>query len=73
MALRKVWVTVTEIRKELKRRVAQSSQAEVARELKIAPPMISNILAGKTNPCGKVLKWLGYERVIFYRAREARS
>jgi len=67
MALRNVYANVPDLREELARRVGHSSQAEIARQVKVAAPVISNVLAGKTNPCGKLLKWLGYERVITYR------
>lgn len=53
--------------RELRRRIKASSQAEVARELGVKAPLVSNVAAGKTNPCGKLLRWLGYRRVIVYR------
>lgn len=65
--LRNLTVSKRELVKELRRRVKLTSQAEVARELKVKAPLVSNVVAGKTNPCGKLLKWLGYERVITYR------
>lgn len=67
MRLRKLTVSKRELVRELKRRVAQSSQAEIARLVKVKPPLISNVVAGKMNPSGKLLKWLGYERVIIYK------
>lgn len=67
MSLRNVFVSAEELAEELERRCAQSSQAEVARQVKVAAPLISNVVAKKTNPCGKLLKWLGYERVITYK------
>ena len=69
--LRNTEVAPEELVEELKRRVAASSQAAIARRLKISPPVISNILRGDMLPCGKVLKWLGYERHIVYRKRKA--
>ncbi len=67
MSLRNQYVTAEELAEELGRRVSRSSQAEIAREVKVAAPLISNIVSGKVNVCGRLLKWLGYERVITYR------
>lgn len=67
MALRNKYVTIGELVDELERLVDHSSQADVARQVKVQPPLISNVLAGKVNPCGKLLKWLGYEREVTYR------
>lgn len=67
MGLRNKHVSLGELVDELERRVDRSSQAEVARLVKVQPPLISNVLADKVNPCGKLLKWLGYERVVTYR------
>lgn len=53
--------------RELRKRIARSSQAEIAREIGVKAPMVSNVAAGKTNPCGKLLRWLGYRRVIVYK------
>lgn len=53
--------------RELKRRIKASSQAEVARELGIKAPLVSNVAAGKMNPCGRLLTWLGYRRVVVYK------
>jgi hypothetical protein len=52
--------------KELKARVARSSQAAISREIGIQPPLISNVLRGQLLTCGKLLKWLGYKRVVRY-------
>lgn len=65
--LRNKHVTLAQLIDELEWRVQRSSQADIAREVKVHPPLISNVLAGKVNPCGRLLKWLGYERVISYR------
>lgn len=67
MALRNKHVSLGSLVDELRLRIARSSQAEVARQVKVAPPLISNVIAGNVNPCGKLLKWLGYERVVTYR------
>lgn len=67
MGLRNKHVSLGELVDELERRVERSSQAEIARAVKVQPPLISNVLADKVNPCGKLLKWLGYERVVTYR------
>lgn len=67
MSLRKVEVSSIELRRELNRRLKKIAQADIARLLKIAAPLISNTAAGKINPTGKLLKWLGYERVVTYR------
>jgi len=67
--LRNFEVTKDELVEELKRRVERSSQAKIARRLGISPPVISNIIRGDMFPCGKVLRWLGYERHIVYRKR----
>jgi transcriptional regulator with XRE-family HTH domain len=68
--LRNNEVTETELVDELARRVEKMSQAKIARRLRIKPPIISNILRGAALPCGKVLRWLGYERVVVYRRLE---
>jgi transcriptional regulator with XRE-family HTH domain len=65
--LRLKTVTPKQLRQELKRRVRRSSQAHIARDVGVKAPLISNVLAGKVLPCGKLLKWLGYERDIRYR------
>ena len=39
----------------------------MAREVRVKAPLISNVLARKVLPCGKLLKWLGYARVIHYQ------
>jgi len=65
--LRNQEVGMEELVEELARRVARTSQAAIARKIKVKPPLISNVLRGATNPCGKLLKFLGYERVIVYR------
>lgn len=67
MALRNLTVEKKALVRELRRRIKASSQAEVARELGVKAPLVSNVAAGKTNPCGKLLRWLGYRRVIVYR------
>lgn len=67
MSLRNLTVTKRALVRELKKRVDKSSQAEIARLVKVKPPLISNVVAGKTNPCGKLLRWLGYQRVIVYK------
>lgn len=67
MALRNLTVEKKALVRELRRRLKTSSQAEVAREVGVKPPLVSNVAAGKTNPCGKLLKWLGYRRVIVYK------
>lgn len=53
--------------RKLKRIARTTSQAEIARLVKVKPPLISNVIAGKANPTGKLLKWLGYRRVVVYR------
>lgn len=67
MALRNLTVEKKSLVRELRARIRRSSQAEVAREVGVKAPLVSNVAAGKTNPCGKLLKWLGYKRVIVYR------
>lgn len=67
MALRNLTVEKKALIRELRKRIKASSQADIAREVKVKPPMVSNVAAGKTNPCGKLLKWLGYRRVIVYK------
>lgn len=67
MALRNLTVDKKALVRELRKRINASSQAEVARELKVKAPLVSNVASGKTNPCGKLLKWLGYRRVIVYK------
>lgn len=56
-----------EIRGKLKLLTKSISQAEIARRVGIKPPLISNVLRGKARPSGKLLRWLGFERVIVYR------
>lgn len=65
--LRNKTVKRTALVRELRKRIARSSQAEIAREIGVKAPMVSNVAAGKTNPCGKLLRWLGYRRVIVYK------
>lgn len=67
MGLRNKHVSLGELVDELERLVERSSQAEVARAAKVKPPLVSNVLADRVNPCGRLLKWLGYERVVTYR------
>jgi hypothetical protein len=67
MALRNVYASAEDLAAELARRVGNSSQAAIARQARVKPPLISNVIAGKVNPCGRLLKWLGYERVVTYR------
>lgn len=67
MALRNLIVEKKALVRELRKRIARSTQAEVAREVGVKPPLVSNVAAGKTNPCGKLLRWLGYRRVIVYK------
>lgn len=71
MSLRNVTVSHEELVEELGKRVAGTTQAALARKLKMAAPLISNMVQGKANICGKVLKWLGYERVVVYRKLDA--
>lgn len=58
---------IPEIRAKLKLLTKSMSQAEIARQVGIKPPLISNVIHGKARPSGKLLKWLGYERVTLYR------
>lgn len=67
MALRNLTVEKKALVRELRKRIRRSSQADIAREIGVKAPMVSNVAAGKTNPCGKLLKWLGYTRVIVYK------
>lgn len=67
MALRNLTVDKRALVRELKRRIKASSQANIARDLGIKAPLVSNVAAGKMNPCGKLLTWLGYRRVIVYK------
>lgn len=67
MALRNLVVEKKALVRELRKRIRRSSQADIAREVGVKAPMVSNVAAGKTNPCGKLLKWLGYRRVIVYK------
>jgi transcriptional regulator with XRE-family HTH domain len=69
MSLRNLIVSKGELVGELERLVERASQAEIARQVKVKAPLISNVLNGKANPTGKLLKWLGYERVVVYRRR----
>lgn len=65
--LRNKTVDARTLVRELRLRVKRGSQADIAREVGVRAPMISNVLNGRVLPCGKVLKWLGYKRVVIYR------
>lgn len=60
---------LVEIRSKLFLLTKSMSQAEIARRVGIKPPLISNVIRSKVRPCGKLLQWLGYERVIIYRRK----
>ena len=60
-------VGLPEIRSKLFLLTKSMSQAEIARRVGIKPPLISNVLRKKARPSGKLLRWLGFERVIVYR------
>lgn len=65
--LRNKVVTARQLQQELLKRTLRVSQSELARTLKIKPPLISNVINGKVLPCGRLLKWLGYRRVVVYQ------
>lgn len=65
--LRNLVVKKSALVQELRKRIARTSQAEVAREVGVKAPLVSNVAAGKIAPCGKLLRWLGYRRVIVYK------
>ncbi|MGC8520020.1 MAG: helix-turn-helix domain-containing protein [Steroidobacteraceae bacterium] len=52
----------------LKKRVKSSTYAQVAQELGVSSTYIYDVLAGKRQPGPTLLKALGVERVITYRA-----
>jgi hypothetical protein len=54
---------------ELRERVEGSSNAEVARELKISPQYLSDVLNDRKKPGDKILKALGLERLVVYIRR----
>ena len=54
---------------ELRERVEGSSNAEVARELKISPQYLSDVLNDRKKPGDKILKALGLERLVVYVRR----
>jgi transcriptional regulator with XRE-family HTH domain len=68
--LRNKYVSPKDLVRELKARVAKSSQSKIAIEIGVKAPMISNVLSKRILPTGKLLKWLGYERVVVYRKRK---
>jgi predicted transcriptional regulator len=45
------------------------TQAEFAREYKVSPQHISDILKGNRSPGSKFLKAIGYERLVIYRRK----
>ncbi|MFI5397624.1 MAG: helix-turn-helix domain-containing protein [Candidatus Binatia bacterium] len=68
--LRNKFVTEGQLQQELLRRT-KTTQAEIAREIGVAPPAISNVINGVIPPHGKILKWLGYRRRVVYEKIQA--
>jgi transcriptional regulator with XRE-family HTH domain len=49
---------------------AGRTQRQLAQEIGVSPQFLNDILHGKRVPSGKVLDYLGFERVVLYRPRE---
>jgi hypothetical protein len=43
------------------------SRAEMAREMMVDPKFLTNVVAGCRFPGTKVLRFMGYEEVTYYR------
>lgn len=52
---------------ELRKRVARSTQTAIAKEAKVSAQFVNDALHGRREITGKLLHWLGYERVVTYR------
>ena len=58
--------TAEDVRRTLNRELYTKSQTEIAREVGVKVQNVSVMAAGSPI-IGKVLAWLGYERVTMYR------
>lgn len=54
------------------RRGKSISQKELAQEIGVSPPFLNSILMGAREPQGKVLEFLGLERIVAYRYAKKR-
>jgi len=59
-----------EIKAEVKRRLVGKTQAILARELGVSALTVHQALHGKVNPSPKLLKALGYRKVVVYEKVE---
>lgn len=48
------------------------NQTELARAIGVSVPFVNDILKGKRAPSGKILTYLGLERVVVYRTAQRR-
>ena len=53
-------ITETELRNKIIRRVTETSQADVSRELKISRAYISDVVAGKRRISNRIAKHFGF-------------
>ena len=61
-------MTADAVRDELREESEyEGSQRALARLIGVSPSFLNDILLGKREPVGKVLEFLGYERVVTYR------
>lgn len=67
-ATRMLPMTADAVRNELREEAEyEGSQRALARLIGVSPTLLNDILLSKREPSGKVLEFLGYERVITYR------
>ena len=66
--------TAEQVHKALRRALQGKTQAELAKEAGISPNFLSNVLTGGYPPTGKIVAFLGFEKVRerLYRRTERR-
>lgn len=60
-------LTEKEFLDQFKKTVKTTGVRAFAREAHVAPSTITRIVQGKLPPAGRVLKAMGFERVVIYR------
>lgn len=53
--------------------VEAHSQKALAEKIQVTPSFLNDVLMGKRNPTGKILDYLGLEKVTIYRKKETES
>jgi hypothetical protein len=61
--------TREQVRKELEKRIANSTQSDVARQIGVTRQLLSYALRGGSIR-GKILDWLGFEVVERYKRKD---